>query len=128
MTITQRVVNTLTVLRVRGRLAAEHDDNLDRFRHAVDAAAARGVDLAIDLSDVQSVDSEGIGELARALGRVSRRGGRLALVAPSPSVNRLLGVTKLDSVFHVLPSEQAAIEVLVYGGGGTRAPRALALL
>ena len=128
MNITQRVVNTLTVLRVRGRLAAEADDDLDRFRHAVDAASAGGVDLAIDLSEVQSVDSEGIGELARALGRVSRRGGRLALVAPSPSVNRLLSITKLDSVFHVLPSEQAAIDVLVYGRGGPRVPRVLAVL
>ena len=121
MTTTHRVVNTLTILRVHGRLAADPDvSELDAIRRAIDDAAAAAVDLAIEVSEVESIDSEGIGELARALGRVSRRGGRLALIAPSSTVSRILSVTRLDSVFHVLPSEQAAIDVLV---PGQRAPR-----
>ena len=116
MNTTHRVVNTLTILHVSGVLAADPDTaELDTFRSAVEEAAAEAVDLAIDVSEVPSIDSEGVGELARALGRVSRRGGRLALIAPSPSVNKILTVTKLDGVFNVLASEEAAIDLLVHG-------------
>lgn len=121
MITTHRVVNTLTILRVSGRLVADPAAaDLEKFRRAIDDAAAGAVDLAIDLCEIQAVDSEGIGELARALGRVSRRGGRMALIAPSPAVSRILAVTKLDTVFHVLSSERAAIDVLVHGAGGPR--------
>ena len=129
MNTTHLVVNTLTILRVSGRLAADPvASELEAFRRAIDDAAAGTVDLALDLSDVEAVDSEGIGELARALGRISRRGGRMALIAPSPPVRRILLVTKLDTVFHVLPSEGAAIDVLVHGtGGNPPTPRSIAI-
>ena len=129
MTTTHRVVNTLTILRVHGRLAADPDAAaLDAVRRAIDEAAATAVDLAIELSRVDTIDSEGIGELARALARISHRGGRLALIAPSVAVAKILSVTRLDTVFHVLPSEQAAIEVLVDGLRGSRAVSVLAFL
>jgi anti-sigma B factor antagonist len=114
--ITHRVVNTLTILRVRGVLAADPDaTELETFRTAVEEATADAVDLAIDVSEVPTIDSEGVGELARALGRMTRRGGRLALIAPSPQVRKVLMVTKLDDVFHVLDSEGAAIDLLARG-------------
>jgi anti-anti-sigma factor len=113
---THRVVETLTILHVRGLLAADPDNaELETFRTAVDDAAAGAVDLAIDVSEIESIDSEGVGELARALGRVSSRGGRLALIAPSPPVKRILTVTKLEGVFNVLATEEAAIDLLVHG-------------
>ena len=121
MKTSHRVVDTLTILHVKGRLAAEPDAReLDAFRCAIDDAAMAAVDLAVDLSHIDSIDSEGIGELARALGRVSRRGGRLALVAPSSPVTRILAVTRLDTVFHVLTSEQEAVNVLVHGFPGSQ--------
>jgi anti-sigma B factor antagonist len=116
VTTTQRVVNTLTLLRVRGSLVGDLDgQTLDAFRRAVDAVTPTAVHLAVDLSEVPSIDSEGVGELARALGRISGRGGRLALIAPSPAVRRILAVTRLDTAFAVLPSEQAAIDELAGG-------------
>lgn len=129
MKTAHRVVNTLTILRVHGRLAADPDvGELDAVRRAIDEATGTAVDLAIELSHVDAIDSEGIGELARALGRVSRRGGRLALIAPSSPIAKILSVTRLDTVFHVLPSEQAAIDVLVTGLRGPRAVSVVALL
>lgn len=115
----RRTVETLTLVRVQGRLTSHPDHaDLDEFRRQVDALAADAVDVALDLSGVEAIDSEGVGELARALGRVSRRGGRLALIAPTHPVRRVLAVTRLDRVFHVLSSEDAAIEVLVRGAMG----------
>lgn len=113
MNTSHRVVNTLTILRVDGSLTAYPDDTqLDVFRQAADEVTAEAVDLALDLTTVEGIDSEGIGELARVLGRVSRRGGRLALIGPTPPVQKVLSVTRLDTVFHVLPTEEAAIELL----------------
>jgi anti-sigma B factor antagonist len=123
---THRVVNTLTILRVGGHLTDGQE--LDSFRQAAEEATEGAIDLAIDLSKVEAIDSEGIGELARVLGRLSRRGGRLALIAPTPPVRKVLSVTRLDSVFHVLASEQAAIDVLVHGRGRSPAAHVLALL
>lgn len=129
MNTTHRVVNTLTILRVDGPLTSYPDgQELDRFRDAVDDATSAAVDLAIDLSKVDAIDSEGVGELARVLGRLSRQGGRLALIAPTWPVRKVLSVTRLDTVFHILQSEQAAIDVLVHGRGGSRVGHVLAVL
>lgn len=125
MNTSHRVVNTLTILRVDGSLTAYPDDTqLDAFRQAADEATEEAVDLALDLTTVEGIDSEGIGELARVLGRVSRRGGRLALIGPTAPVQKVLSVTRLDTVFYVLPSEQAAIDVLVKGPDTLVAPEA----
>lgn len=121
MNTTHRVERTLTILRVDGHLTAYPDDTeLDAFRQAAGDAAATAVDLAIDLSQVDAIDSEGVGELARVLGRVTRRGGRLALIGPTVSVQKVLSVTRLDTVFHMLPTEDAAIALLVSAPGTPR--------
>ena len=125
VTTTLRVVDTLSIVRVDGELTADASGpGLERFRRIMDDVMAEAVDVAIELSQVDAIDSEGVGELARALTRVSRRGGRLALVAPTAQVRKVLAVTRLDTVFHVLPSEQGAIDVLVKGPDTFAAPEA----
>ena len=66
METTERVVNGLTILRVRGRLAASPEDtDLETFNFALTDLIARGcVDIGINLEAVKLVDAEGLGELA----------------------------------------------------------------
>ena len=114
MILTHRIVNDLAILRVNGHLASDPDEAaLDRFSSAVGRLLALGHhDLALNLAAVDSIDSEGVGQLASLLLRIGRRGGRLVLVAPSAAVKRILAVTRLDTVFEVAASEEQAIERL----------------
>ena len=114
MVLTHRIVDDLAILRVNGHLASDPDETaLDQFKSGVGRLLARGhKDIAINLSAVTSIDSEGIGQLASLLLRIGRRGGRLVLVAPSAPVTRVLAVTRLDTVFEVAASEEQAIQRL----------------
>ena len=112
METTERVVNGLTILRVRGRLAASPEDtDLETFNFALTDLIARGcIEIGINLEAVKLVDAEGLGELAHAFTRVTRLGGRLVLIAPAERTRKLLSVTRLDSVLKLFASEQEAVE------------------
>ena len=64
--------------------------------------------LIVDLSGVREIDSAGIRALVRAHTTAGRVEGSLRLAAPSPEVLRVLDVTRLDNVFDVHDSVEAA--------------------
>lgn len=57
------------------------------------------------LEGVTRLDAHGLGELVLALAAARARGRRLTFVAPPPRVQRLLALTRLDTVFEVCDSE-----------------------
>jgi anti-anti-sigma factor len=62
-------------------------------------------DLTIDCSALTFIDAAGIAVLLGLHRHHERRGSRLVLVDPSPSVVRLLALTKLRTVFNVRTKE-----------------------
>ncbi len=64
--------------------------------------------LMILLSGLSYMDSTGLGVLVAGLKRATDRSGALALVAPSPSVARVLRITSLDRLFRIFPTEADA--------------------
>lgn len=58
--------------------------------------------LVIDISACRHVDAAGIGLLLDAHRRMWRQGGRLTLRSPSPRIRRLLQVSRVDGVFHIV--------------------------
>lgn len=69
------------------------------MRQAVVAAVAEGSRLlALDLSELDFVDSFGIGAVVGALKRLRQRGGDLALVCPSPRIRRVFEICDLDRI------------------------------
>ncbi|MCQ4205690.1 STAS domain-containing protein [Streptomyces longispororuber] len=65
------------------------------------AAGARGV-LVLDLRDVVFVDCSGLSMLLRVHRRLGLRHGHLTLVVVNPFHRRLLRLTHLDTVLHVV--------------------------
>jgi anti-sigma B factor antagonist len=65
--------------------------------------------LLINLSDVDYIDSSGIGELVSAFTAVKNRGGELKLLNLTKKVRDLLQITKLYTVFDVHSDERTAI-------------------
>ena len=95
------------VVSVHGDLDLHSADELgDRLVGVVD----RGVSmLVVDLSDVEFVDSQGLGALLRGTRRFGAGQERFRLVVPTPEVRRVFEITALDQVFPLDESRELAI-------------------
>lgn len=78
----------------------------DALSLALDAAP--GAEVVVDVSRVRVVDSVGLGLLMSAHRTCLSSRRRLVLVHPSPTLLRLLAVTRLHRVLHVDRAEAAA--------------------
>ncbi|HEY5031960.1 MAG TPA: STAS domain-containing protein [Actinomycetes bacterium] len=74
-------------------------DLRDAMTLAVESGPA--VDVLVDMSRVQVVDSVGLGLLVSTHRNCLRAGRRLVLVDPQPRMLRLLAVTRLHRVLHL---------------------------
>jgi anti-sigma B factor antagonist len=95
--VRERSVGGTTVFELSGEVdilaAARITGRLDALTSALHP------DLILDLRAVTFIDCSGLSLLIRARRRVLERGGRLRVVSDSPSVLRLLRLTRLASVF-----------------------------
>ncbi|MEL6614548.1 MAG: STAS domain-containing protein [Bacteroidota bacterium] len=100
----------VTVVRLReARLDAHVAVDLKRrLASMIDAGLRR---LVLDLTDVQFMDSSGLGALVAALKLVGHD-GELALAGVHPGVHELFALTRMDRVFQIYVSPEAAAAVL----------------
>lgn len=83
------------------------------FRAELDAnIAEQPRRVLVDLSQVSFVDSTGLGVLVALVKRMGQD-GRIAVVGANASVRRLFQITKLDTLFLLCDSEEAAHAALV---------------
>ena len=68
--------------------------------------------VLVDLSEINYIDSTGIGELVGYLGRFRDTGRKLVLVRPSERIKKLLKIAKLDSLFPIYDTLEAALAEL----------------
>lgn len=73
------------------------------------SALTRSGHVILDLAEVTFVDSTVLSTLVWANGQTHAVGGRLTLVAPSPLVSKLLAITQLDQLLHVVPALEDAL-------------------
>ncbi len=80
--------------------------------HLVDYILQEHLHIAIDLSDVEFMDSSGLSALLSTLKTIGDR-GRLVLFGIGPTVGKLLSITRLDrGVFEIHENRQSAIQSL----------------
>jgi anti-sigma B factor antagonist len=65
--------------------------------------------ILLNLSELEYLDSSGIGELARIYVAVVKQGGAMRVVGLAPKVEEILKVTHLSRVFQEFPDEQTAL-------------------
>jgi anti-anti-sigma factor len=75
--------------------------------------------LVLDMTDVTFIDSTGLSVLLNALRRITRAGGRLALVCTNPTVLRLFEITRLDSTFDIHAALRPALSAVQRADGST---------
>ena len=106
-----RDVKDLRIIKLKGKISIGSGDV--KIRQLVDQALAEGKKkIVLDLSEVSSVDSSGIGEMVSCYTTVTKRGGTLGLLHLSPKINDILQVTQLITVFNVYDSEEEALAAL----------------
>jgi anti-sigma B factor antagonist len=71
--------------------------------------------LVFDLSELTHIDSTGIGRFIDAYGRLKNIGGELRLAGASGVIRESFRITRLDTVFRLFPTVQAACESLPQG-------------
>lgn len=107
--ITQREVEGVCVLTLRGRLVLGEESN--GFRKTVEKILASGITrVVINLEHVNYIDSAGLGTLIEAHRATNATGGRLRLSNLGPNFKRALQIARLLSIFETFSTEADAIE------------------
>jgi anti-sigma B factor antagonist len=108
VTISTRLVGTVTVIQLRGTLdASEGDPDLRRaIRLAVDNGARA---VVINLQDVSAIDSSGIAALASGHMTLVNHSGRLKICNLSKKLRDIFVITRLNTVFDTYETEAGAI-------------------
>ena len=106
-----------TVVAVEGEIHVSTAPEFSRL--LTDSITAGRTSMVIDLTAVEFIDSTGLSVLLNALRRVTRAGGRLALVCSNPTVLRLFEITRLDSTFEMHPKLGPAIASVQAAGDST---------
>jgi len=82
-----------------------------QFKEAVNTVIAAGQKhLIIDMGDVTYMDSSGFGALLSATRRLRPEGGTINLVKCNASIDRILRITRLNTVFATYDSLDDAIK------------------
>jgi len=108
MRVTTRTRGDVTVVDLNGKITIGSGDIA--LRNAVHQAIESGAKkVLINLHEVTTIDSSGVGELVSAYTTATNRGTRLKLVNLPDKVADILTVTQLITVFDVYDSEDDAI-------------------
>jgi anti-sigma B factor antagonist len=109
MTASTRLVGGVTIVDLSGRIVLGEGSALlrDLFRDLVREGNKK---IRLNLSDVNYIDSSGLGELVSAFTSMRSQGGELKLLNLTKRVRLLLQVTKLITVFDVTDDEAASVK------------------
>ncbi len=106
-TVNLDCVGAGTVVRVSGAARLEKADLLRE--HLLALADAMKGRLVLDLTDLNFINSVGLGALVSAHLRCRRLGGVMKVAGPSPPIRQLLKLTRLTELFPVYDTVAEAL-------------------
>lgn len=107
MKINVRKRDDVTILDIQGKITIGGDLAL---REAIHKAVNDGEKkIVVNLREVTTIDSSGVGELVSSYTTVTKNGARLKLVNLPPKVQDVLTITQLITVFDVYDTEDEAV-------------------
>ena len=109
MEISERTSGNVTIVALNGRLNL--GDATVLLHDKINSLIQQGrKNIVLNLADVVSVDSGGLGELVRTLTTMQKHGGSLKVANLPKRVQDLLVMTRLVTVFETFEDEGAAIK------------------
>jgi len=98
----------VSLVDVSGRLTSFESGAL---RDSISGLLKQGhKDIILNLTDLQYLDSSGIGELARVYVSVVKQSGQMKVIGLSSKIEEVLKITHLYQVFPEFPDEEAALQ------------------
>lgn len=111
LNITPRKVNGFQVLDVIGEIDVY---TAPRFKEALGEIIDSGQnDLIVNLEQVTYMDSSGFGTLLSATKRLRPAGGAVNLVACNSAIDRMLRITRLNTIFGIYGTVDEAMKAVV---------------
>lgn len=108
MDITERIVDTITILDLSGKLTL--GDAAQLLKDKSESLVFQGrTSVIANLAAVPYIDSGGLGQLVACYTTLAKAGGRLKLLKVGTRNHDLLSITKLVSVFDTFDTEEEAI-------------------
>ena len=108
MKVTTRQKGNVTILDLKGRITIGAGDIA--LRNAVQEAMAAGAkNVLVNMAEVTTIDSSGVGELVSAYTTATNRGAKVKLANLPAKVQDILHITQLITVFDVFDSEDEAL-------------------
>src|SRR6516162_5789372 len=95
---TERLSDGTFVLKPQGQITVTGGSDAALVRAFHEAVENGHLQILVDLSDTSYVDSSGFAALIRGWTAVQRAGGDVVLAAASPSVRKMLAMTRLMSI------------------------------
>jgi anti-sigma B factor antagonist len=98
----------VSLVEVSGRLTSFESK---AFREMIHGLVRDGnTNIVLNLTDLEYLDSSGVGELVRNYMSVVKKGGAMKVVGLAPKVEEILKVTQLYQVFPEFPDEASALQ------------------
>ena len=108
MNVNLRQRDNVTILDLKGKITIGSGDVA--LRNAVQEVMNSGAkNVLINMKDVSTIDSSGIGELVSAYTTATNRGAKLRLFGLPEKVTDILTITQLITVFDVYDTEDEGI-------------------
>lgn len=108
MNVNVRQAGDVTILDLKGKITIGSGDVA--LRQAIQEVMGSGATkVLINMADVSTIDSSGIGELVSAYTTATNRGARLKLINLPAKVTDILTITQLITVFDVYDSEAEGV-------------------
>jgi anti-sigma B factor antagonist len=108
---TRHIEPDITIFELRGRLAL--GNRLTEIEHSIRTAIQSGCPkLVLDLSQLDFIDSAGIGMLVMCAGAMEHSGGRMCVATRNPRIVHLFEVTHLERVVALYGDAESACRSL----------------
>lgn len=106
--VTTRDVGDVKLIELKGKITIGAGDLQMReaIHNAVNAGAKK---IVVDMKDVSTIDSSGVGELVGCYMSAINKGAKLKLMRLPEKINDVLTVTQLITVFDVFDNEKDAL-------------------
>ena len=101
----------ITVFKLEGEII-DKAQTAEFIAH-IDDISAKGTNrFILELSGLRYMNSSGLNVLVHVLTKARNTGGEVVVCNLSKKVNDLLVITKLDTIFHILPTVADAVKKL----------------
>ena len=107
LSLKSRSCGNVYLIHCHGRIVAGVE--VDSLEAALDMGARESSRIVLCVSEVNRLDSIGIGLLVRYATRLRKRGGDLRLAGPPPFLTALLELTMLTGILPAYPTEAEAL-------------------